>query len=172
MDALTDADGRPQLRIRNGVDTSMTIGDRPMVNDLSYRPWEVSAAAIAALRKELSPNTEQIVLALPPVINMRVVGRTRVQLEKPTPRAKAQSPARLTEVTEDQIQTLMGDVSELSDLQKKIRRYAVLKHGARWRDIDPAKVQKGARDDELYKKEVGVIVHHITTFRRGLGRKE
>jgi hypothetical protein len=102
---------------------------------------------------------------------VKVPDKIKVQLvsEKPTPRTKAQSPSQLTE---EQIQRLMGDVSELSDLQKKIRRYAVLKHGARWRDIDPAKVQKGAQNDELYKKEVGAIVHHITTFRRGLDRKK
>jgi hypothetical protein len=61
MDGWTDADGQPQFRIRNGVDTSMTIGDRPMDIDLSYRPWEISTAAVAALQKELSSDTEQLI---------------------------------------------------------------------------------------------------------------
>jgi len=77
-----------------------------------------------------------------------------------------------SQLTEDQIQTLMGDVSKLADLPKKIRRYAVLKYGAQWRDHEPAEVRKNANDDPLYRKEVGVIVHHITTFRRGLDRKK
>ena len=78
MDALTDADGRPQLRIRNGEDTSMTIGDRPMVNDLSYRPWEVSAAAIAALLKELSspPSLRVEVIAMPEIRTVAVQQET------------------------------------------------------------------------------------------------
>src|SRR5262249_53573936 len=56
MDGWTDANGQPQFRIRNGVVPNMTIGDLPMDNDLSYRPWEISTAAVAALQKELSSN--------------------------------------------------------------------------------------------------------------------
>src|SRR5262249_40555665 len=150
--------------IRNGVDTSMTIGDRPMVIDLSYRPWEVSAAGIAALRKELSSNPEQIAPASP--IRVQIVGKVRTQpVEKPKPGTKTKSPSQLTE---DQIQKLMGDVSGLRDTEKKIRRYAVLKYGAQWKEINPAKVQKDAQGDELYQKVVGIVVHHISTFRRAL----
>jgi hypothetical protein len=39
----------------------MTLGDRPMVKDLSYRPWEVSTASIAALRAKLSSTPEQLI---------------------------------------------------------------------------------------------------------------
>jgi hypothetical protein len=71
----------------------MTIGDQPMVNDLSYRPWEVSAAGIAALKKELSSNSEQIAPASP-IIKVQLVD-SKVQLvEKPKPRAKAQTPSQ------------------------------------------------------------------------------
>jgi hypothetical protein len=106
-----------------------------------------------------------------PQIKVQLTDKVKVQLvEKPAPRrAKAQLPSQ---PAEDQIQALMSDVSELSDIQKKIRRCAVLKYGARWRDIDPAEVKGGADDDELYKKEVGLVGYHITTFRRALGRKK
>jgi len=106
-----------------------------------------------------------------PPVKVQLTDKLKVQLvERPAPRrAKTPAPSQLTE---DQIQELMGDVPELSDLQKTIRRYAVLKYGARWRDVDPAKVKAGAKDDPLYRKEVGDIDHHITTFRRALGRKK
>jgi len=106
---------------------------------------------------------------LPDKIKVQVV-------QNPTPRrVKAQPPSQ---PTEDQIQALMGDVSDLSLDQKKIRQYAVLKYGPQWRDHNPAEVRKDAEGDPLhgkdplYKKEVGDILHHITTFRRGLRDKD
>jgi hypothetical protein len=104
-----------------------------------------------------------------PPAKVELVGKTQVQLvEKPKPRAKAQSPAPLTE---KQIQVLMGDVSGLTDLHKALRRYAVKKYRERWRDIDPAEIKARAKGDPEYEKEVGVAERHITTWRRALGRK-
>jgi hypothetical protein len=158
IDGWTDADGRPQLRIRNGVDPNITIGiDWPL--DLSYRPWEIAVAAVAALMKELSS---------PPSLRVEVIAMPEIR----TVAVQPETPASPSPLPEDQIQALMGDVSELSELQKKIRRYAVLKYGTQWGNHDPAEVQKNARGDPLYKKEVGDIDYHITTFRRALGRKK
>jgi hypothetical protein len=84
----------------------------------------------------------------------------------------AATPSVKPKLTEDQIQALMGDVSGLPDVPKSIRRYAVLKYRAQWRDRDPAKVQKDADGDPLYKQVVGETLHHITTFRRGLRDKD
>jgi len=73
---------------------------------------------------------------------------------------------------EEEIQELMGDVSKLSPLEKKLRRYTVIKHGEQWRDSDPGRVKTDAENDPLYEKEVGVARHHISTWRRALGRKK
>src|SRR5262249_10491545 len=76
------------------------------------------------------------------------------------------------ELTEEQIQALMGDTSTLSELQKKIRRWAVKRYRERWKKIEPAKAQADAENDKIYEAEVGdAIPHHITTFRRALGRR-
>jgi hypothetical protein len=122
----------------------------------------------AEARLEAAEARVEAMKALP--IKVQLPGKVKVQLvEKSAPRrAKGQAPSQLTE---DQIQALMGDVSELSDLKKKIRRYAVKKYRERWRDVDPADVRKNAEGNKLYEEEVGAL-HHITTFRRALGRKK
>jgi hypothetical protein len=158
-------DGRERLKVRKGTDAVTTSGDRLLGIDQSNHKWETSAAGIVALRERLIK--EQLPAA---PIEVRLVGRPRVLVERPTLRAKAQSPSQLTD---DQIQALMGDVSGLSDLPKKIRRYTVLKYGAQWKDHNPAEVLKNATGDPLYEKEVGSgIVSHITTFRRALRDKD
>ena len=80
--------------------------------------------------------------------------------------------AAQTELTEDQIQELMGDVSKLSPLEKKLRRYTVIKYGEQWRDHDPGRVKTAMENDPLYEQEVGVARHHVSTWRRALGRKK
>jgi hypothetical protein len=80
-------------------------------------------------------------------------------------------PAAQTELTEEQIQELMGDVSTLSALEKKLRRYTVIKHREQWRDHDPGRVRTATENDPLYAQEVGVARHHVSTWRRALDRK-
>jgi hypothetical protein len=95
--------------------------------------------------------------------------RIGVQLvHKPTPRAKPQSPSQ---PTEDQIQALMGDVSKLSDVEKRIRQYVVKKYRDRWKDVEPGRAMTASKDDKLYEEEVGLIHYSISTWRRALGRK-
>jgi hypothetical protein len=80
-------------------------------------------------------------------------------------------PTTQTELTEEQIQELMGDdASKLSDTERNIRRYAIIRYGAQWRQVGPTRVHTEAEGNELYEKEVGPL-HHISTFRRALGRK-
>ena len=123
----------------------------------------------AEARLEAAEARVEAMKALP--IKVQLPGKVKVQLvEKSAPRrAKGQAPSQLTE---DQIQKLMGDVSELSDTEKKLRRYAVIKYGDRWRDVFPANAMKAAEHDPLYEKEVGVARWTISTWRRALDRKE
>ena len=123
----------------------------------------------AEARLEAAEARVEAMKALP--IKVQLPDKVKVQLvEKSAPRrAKGQAPSQLTE---DQIQALMGDVSELSDLKKKIRRYAVKKYREQWRNIEPAAIMKAAKNDKLYEEEVGVVVYSISTFRRALGRKK
>ena len=122
----------------------------------------------AEARLEAAEARVEAMKALP--IKVQLPDKVKVQLvAKSAPRrAKEQAPSQLTE---DQIQALMGNVSGLSDLQKKIRRYAVKEYRERWKDVDPADVLKTAAGNKVYEEEVGVL-HHITTFRRALGRKK
>ena len=123
----------------------------------------------AEARLEAAEARVEAMKALP--IKVQLPDKVKVQLvEKSAPRrAKGQAPSQLTE---DQIQKLMGDVSELSDTEKKLRRYAVIKYGDRWRDVFPANAMKAAEHDPLYEKEVGVARWTISTWRRALDRKE
>jgi len=128
----------------------------------------------AEARLEAAEARVEAMKALPPpvpLIKVQLTDKVKVQLvEKSAPRrAKAQAPSQLTE---DQIQALMGDVSELSPTDKKIRRYAVKKYREQWRNIEPAAIMKAAKNDKLYEEEVGVVVYSISTFRRALGRKK
>jgi len=106
-----------------------------------------------------------------PPIKVQLTDKVKVQLvERSAPRqAKVRAPAQLTE---DQIQALMGDVSKLSDTEKKLRRYTVIKYGDRWKDVFPANAMKAAEHDPLYEKEVGVARWTISTWRRALDRKK
>jgi hypothetical protein len=129
---------------------------------------EGQTAAERMERAEARLEAVEAMKALP--IKVQLPDKVKVQLvAKSAPRrAKEQAPSQLTE---DQIQALMGNVSGLSDLQKKIRRYAVKEYRERWKDVDPADVLKTAAGNKVYEEEVGVL-HHITTFRRALGRKK
>jgi hypothetical protein len=80
--------------------------------------------------------------------------------------------AAQTGLTDEEIQALMGDVSKLSDTEKKIRRYVVKKYGAQWKDVDPGRARTAAKDDPLFEKEVGVVLYEVITWRRALGRRQ
>jgi hypothetical protein len=102
-------------------------------------------------------------------IKVELPDKIKVQLvDKPASRVRTQPPSQ---PTEDQIQALMGDVSELSDVEKRIRRYVVIKHRERWGEIDPGRAKTAAKNDPLYEQEVGIIHYEISTWRRALGRK-
>jgi hypothetical protein len=183
VDVWTDDDGHERLKPWAATDMVM-INDRlqpcvdpfdrsrAMTTDQSARKWEVSAVGVVALVKELSSNTEQIAPAPVPTVKVELRDKIKVQIvQNPPPRARAraQSPSP---PTEDQIQALMGDVSELTDTEKKLRRYVVMKYGDRWGDVLPAHAMEAAKHDPLYEKEVGVAGWGISTWRRALGRKD
>jgi hypothetical protein len=86
-----------------------------------------------------------------------------------SPEAKAQS---LSQLTEDQIQKLMGDVSKLSATEKRLRRYTIIKHREHWKSQDPGRVKTASEKDPLYEKEVVGIHYGISTWRGALGRKK
>jgi hypothetical protein len=176
VDVWTDDDGCEQLKLRKATD--MVGGDHQacvepfdrslaMASDQTSRRWEVSAAGIAALLAELS--SKQIAPVPMPPIKVQLIN-SKVQLvEKSTSRARTQSPSQ---PTEDQIRVRMDDVSDLSDTEKQLRRYMVIKHGDRWRDVFPANAMEAAKHDPLYEKEIGVARWTISTWRRALDRKK
>src|SRR5262249_19262466 len=71
--------------------------------------------------------------------------------------------AAQTELTEEQIQTLIGDVAGLSDLVKRLRQWIVRKYRDDWTRVSPSDAREAANNDEEYRKEFGVL-HHISTF--------
>jgi hypothetical protein len=76
-----------------------------------------------------------------------------------------------TELTDEQIETLMGDVSDLADVPRKLRRYVVKKYRDHWRHVSPTAARKDAEDDEEYRKEFTVL-YHESSWRRAFGLKE
>jgi hypothetical protein len=136
-----------------------------MVNDLSYRPWEASVAAIAALLKELSspPSLRVEVIAMPPIKTVTS------HPQSATSESKSEPQLSTPQSTHAQTEMWVNDPS-IPPKWREIRRFVVKEYGDDWKGITTPTIIKAAEGSPEFKRRVRPFPATVT-WNRALRRK-